>query len=316
MRGRLRTAGRIAGVVVLAVTLTGCIKLHENLFLTPDNTVNGSITLGVSKQLLQISGTSKDDFLQQITASDSPLPEGVQFETKEFEDDTFVGQTYEFTGVPLSSFATTGGELSIVREGDNFHVTGTLDLSGGDAGIDPNDPTTQQFLDTFDVQIAITFPGDVQSATGTIDGNTVTWTPKFGDKLEIDAVGSAADNGKGASGPGSGSSSLLWIVLGLVALAVIVLAVVLMSRRNKGAPVIAPADAPGFSSPSEADAVGGTVEAPSMPATPPTMPSPAPVEPPATSSDPLSSAPPTAAPPRPVEPPVPDDGSPADGDNA
>ena len=49
----------------------------------------------------------------------------------------------------------------------------------------------QEFLDNFEFQISITFPGEVKSATGAVDGNTVTWEPKIGENTRIEAVASA-----------------------------------------------------------------------------------------------------------------------------
>jgi hypothetical protein len=307
VRGTLRTAGRIASALVLAVALTGCIKLHMDLGLQDDDTVDGTITLAVDKQLLELSGTSKEDFLAQMTAGDSPVPEGVKVKTSDYEDDTFVGQTYEFTGAPLTALGGSGGEdLSIVREGDEYHVTGTLDLSAADSGVDLNDPTVQPFLESFDVQISITFPGAVTSATGTIDGNTVTWTPKIGDTVQIQAVGSAIDNGQGGSS--GGSSSLLWILIGAAALLAIVLGLVLfLSRRGKGEGAATEGGTPGMVMPgAEAPVAAGAMGVPSAPVSPeapPAAPSPAgaPTPPPMPDAAP---EPPTAPPEPPaIEPP-------------
>ena len=64
----------------------------------------------------------------------------------------------------------------------------------------------------------------VVSANGRVDGRTVTWTPKFGERVDLAAV--AEDGG----GPGLGWPAL---VLGLLALGVLgALALALRSRRS------------------------------------------------------------------------------------
>lgn len=266
MTSKVRMVGRVVGTAALAVLLTGCLKISQNLTLSSDDTVDGEITLAVSKQLLELSGQSEEDMLASITEGDSPVPAGVDFDTKAYDDGEFVGQTYSFAGVPLDLFAQEG-EMSIVREGDTFVVSGNLDLSGGGSGVDVSDPTTQQLLESFDVQISITFPGSVENANGEIDGNTVTWTPAFGDNLQISAVGSAI-------GGGGGGGMLLWILVGAGVLVVIALLVVMMGRRGKNVSAGATPAVIGFSPPGEGAAAGGAVGGPPAPVQPPATPVP------------------------------------------
>ena len=99
-----------------------------------------------------------------------------------------------------------------MREGDEFHVTGGFDMSGQEF---TGTEVPQEFLDNFEFRISITFPGEVTSATGDVDGNTVTWEPKVGENTRIEAVASAIP---------SSSSPLLLIVL--IALGALVLGAV------------------------------------------------------------------------------------------
>ncbi|HEX6844894.1 MAG TPA: hypothetical protein VF235_07260 [Actinomycetota bacterium] len=270
MRTAVRLVGRVLGLTALAVALTGCLKLSQDLTLNPDDTVDGEITLAVSKELLELSGQSEEDAISSITEGDTPLPEGIDFETEPYDDGEFVGQTFVFSGAPLDRFSGEGGdELGIVHEGDTFVVSGNLDLSQGSEGIDPNDPTTQQLLESFDVQISVTFPGAVETANGEIDGNTVTWRPQFGENLEVSAVGSAIDNG------GGGGGALLWILIGAAVVIIVVLVVVLLARRGNGSGgAEAPPAGIGFSPPGEAAAAAGAVGAPPAPVQPPATPLP------------------------------------------
>jgi hypothetical protein len=96
--------------------------------------------------------------------------------------------------MPLSEFASGGAEeLMIVRRGDEFHVTGVLDL--GLADVPEGDPQFDQIgrqaLESAEIRFRITFPGRVISANGEIDGNSVTWRPDIGERTEMRAVGSA-----------------------------------------------------------------------------------------------------------------------------
>lgn len=265
MGSRLRMLGRVAGVATLAVLLTGCLKLTQDLTLNSDDTVDGEVTLAVSKELLELSGQSEDDALASLTEGEAPLPEGVEAEVEAYDDGDFVGRTFVFSGASIERFSgESDGDLSIVRNGDTFEVSGALDLTSGDAGVDLDDPTAQQLLESFEVRISVTFPGEVQSSNGEVDGNTVTWEPSFGEVAEIAAVGSAIDSG--------GGSTLLWLVLGAVVVLVVILLVVVLGRQ-KGGGAAASVDV-GFSPPGEGAAAAGAVGGPPAPVRPPATPTP------------------------------------------
>ena len=105
---------------------------------------------------------------------------------------------------------------------------------------------------TFDVEVRVTFPGEVTevSGNGTKEGNTAVWSKMAEETGDLKAVGldgkptapadkdgSSAAGSSSTSSTSSGSSSTLWIVLGvvgaLVAVGVIVAVVVASRRRSK-----------------------------------------------------------------------------------
>jgi len=256
MSGRFRTATRLGAFAALALLLTGCIKLNMNLGINDDNTVSGTIQFGVQKELLELSGQKAQDLL----GSDSPFPSnapGVKVEP--FDDGTFAGQQFTFESVPLEEFNSggfagatgvtgasgvtgSGDALKIQRQGDTFVVTGVLDLSSGLSGATGpfGGSGGAELLKNADIKIAFTFPGEViQAPGGKIDGNTVTYLPKFGERLEINATGSAVDNGQAAdvTDSGGGSNLVLFIIIGVaVVVLLVVLFLILRGRRGKGAP--------------------------------------------------------------------------------
>ncbi len=292
----IRRGLRIGLMAGLAVLLGACLRAEQSLTLNPDNTVDGTITLAVSEQLIELSGQNADDVLAQMTQGDSPIPDGVEVQESDYDEDGFVGKTYTFSGATLEQISQTG-DLTITREGDTFVVDGALDLSAGSTGVDPSDPTVQQLLDQFDVSLSVTFPGAVSENDGTLDGRTVTWTPAFGENTTLHAVGSAVGGGA--------SSALIWIVVALIVVLVVVVVLLVMRGRKKPAP---------------ADGGDGTVdegEAADVPVgTAPVPPSPvatepAPSEP--TMTEPSMTPPEAATPPEPEASPDADDGTaPAD----
>ncbi|HYJ61930.1 MAG TPA: hypothetical protein VE032_10750 [Actinomycetota bacterium] len=251
MSSTVRRTARIALALSLAVLLAGCLKAKQDLTLHPDDTVDGVVLVAVSEELIELSGSTAEEVLQQITEGESPIPEGIDAEIEDYQEDGFVGKTFTFTGAPISAI-NDQGDLSITHEGDTFVVDGDVDLSAGETPIDPTDPATQELMSEFDVSLSVTFPGEVSDHDGSLDGTTVTWTPAFGEATSIHAVGSAIDEG---------SSSLLWI---LIALGVIVLIAVVVIVVLRGRGTTAPDEA---GTPAEgAPAVSGDV--PAMPGTP------------------------------------------------
>ena len=207
-----RRIWRLLGCAAIALLLAGCFKVNMDLEVSADDMVSGTAVIAVDESLLELSGQSVDDLFAEMDLSD--LPEGSTAEP--YEEDGFVGQQITIEAVPLSEFAgnetlsggATGEDLSIVREGDEFHVTGGFDMSGEEF---TGTEVPQEFMDNFEFQISITFPGEVISSTGTVDGNTVTWEPKIGQNTRIEAVASAI--------PSSSSPVLLIVLIAVGALA-------------------------------------------------------------------------------------------------
>lgn len=264
MMQRWRTILRAAAFAGLALLLSACLKLDMDLQVSSENTVSGTVILAVQTSLLELGGGSIEDVL----GTDSPLPEGLEGVTQEpYEDEEFTGQRFTFDSIPLERFNENEEQdaLRIVREGDVFRVTGALDLAAGASGatglsgIDP-----EQFLQGAELRIVIAFPGEVTETNGVADGNTVTWEPEVGERLELQATASAIESGGGSS------TMLLLIVGGAAVLALIVLLVVMSRRRGRPAVATAAAGVPSPAVP-EAPKTPSPVE-PSTPPPPPPPP--------------------------------------------
>lgn len=295
MARRVRKAARVGAFAALALVLTGCIKLNMDLVINSDDTVSGVVQFGVQKELLELTGQSAEDLL-----GDAPLPSDAPGVTTEpFEDDEFAGQQFNFESVPIAQFnqsQVTGATgltgvpatdtLTITHQGDTFVVTGVLDLSGGDlaGATNPFGGTGAELLESAEIRVSITFPGDVIEATGgQIEGNTVTYRPQFGDRLEINATGSAIDDGdaEAAAGGDDGGSNLLLILI--IAAVVVVLAVVLflILRNRRGGGSTGFGEAPPATTPETATPPPGAPTDAPPPAPAPPMPPAAPPPPPA-----------------------------------
>jgi hypothetical protein len=290
---RTRRIGRILGAAALAVLLAGCFKVDMDVEVTPENTVSGTAVIAVDEDLLELSGQDADQIFSDVNSTD--LPEGASID--EYSEDGFVGQQIAFEDVPLAEFTGSdtlsgsglGEQLSIVREGDEFVVSGALDMSGEQFTGQDIPP---QFLENFEFTISITFPGEVISSSGEVDGNTVTWTPVVGENTPIEARASAIPS---ATSP--------WLIIALVAVGAFLLGAVvfLLTRRREPVPATGPVDMAAVPPP----AAGGPVEEDAIPPAaapaPPTAPLPTeePTEPAAPPPPPGSALPPEDEPPAP-----------------
>jgi hypothetical protein len=291
MSKRMHTTARLAAVGILAVLLTGCIKLNVDFNVSSDNKVSGTMVFAFSKQLLQLTGQSAEELI----GSSAPIPNDVQgVSAKPYDDGEFAGEEFTFDGVPLTQFNTDEPDaLIIVRQADTFTVSGVLDLSNatGASGATGSIPGIEDALAGADIRISITFPGAVTDTNGTVDGTTVTWSPKIGQRLELRATA-------GATGSGSSSTSSILLIGGIALgiLVIIVVVAVVMKGRRKGEPGggMAADMAAGMApmAPSETPALQAP---PSMPPAPPSMPPPAPPAAPTTEASPPEEMPPPSS---------------------
>lgn len=298
---RLRTAIAAALAAVGLLALAGCMKVDMDMTLSEDDTVSGSIVMAVSNSLAETMGMEPGELWKQAGGELSQnLPEGTSQEP--YSDDEYTGTKYTFTEAPISQISGEGGEdLSITRDGDDYVVDGTMNLS---EGADQLKSLPQNVQDAFDVTLAITFPGPVSDATGAVDGNTVTWTPKVGENTEIHAVGSAT----------AGSSFPWWIVglvVGLVVIGLVVWFVVRNNRRPATSTVTGTATGDAAfaaeTTPGVVPAAGPTPEeqvfgAPAAPTGPTTGPVAEPLEPEAAPQDAPPAGPTTGPVAEPLEP--------------
>jgi hypothetical protein len=255
----------VLGVAALATALAGCLKVDMSLEINDDESIDGHVIMAVSDEFAQLTGQDPETLAQQFEDDVmEDAPEGVTQEP--YEDDEFQGTRLVLDGVALEEFNVSDDEtLSIVHEGDEYQVNGVLDMTGAEELGDLSGEEQELidgFADSMDVRVAITFPGDVIEHNGELEGRTVTWTPEFGETLDIQA---RAEDSAGSSFP--------WWIVGvgaaLVAVAAMVLLLALRRRPDATAaaaePVLTAADEPirdqeGSESRAYADAPSWTAE--------------------------------------------------------
>jgi hypothetical protein len=224
-RGRtLRFLAGPAITMAAVLTLSGCFTVRVNLDLQPDNTVDGSVVVGVDQTLAEAAG-GEAALIDMLSGGDISLfvdtPDEGTVVTKGYHDNGRVGVEYVLSAVPITEFGGgPAGDFSIIRDGDMFIVDGVLDVRGGLGG----QIQKPAGLHSADVSVSITFPGAVIETNGEVDGSTVTWHPQVGHSLAITAVGKV-----------DAGLPIAW-VLGLVVLILVVLTglvIVLVTRRRR-----------------------------------------------------------------------------------
>ncbi len=268
-RSRIRRAlGLTAGAAAVALALSGCIKLDMDLTVRSDDKVDGVMILAVDKSLLELAGGSAEDAFKD-GMTDAPFPtsdaQGGSVTAEKYDQDGKYGQKYTITGLPLSAFDGTDedGEpddsIKIVREGDFFVATGNLDMSdatGGESGEGLPSALPTELTGGFEVRIALTFPGEVVESNGTVEGTTVSWTPKAGESLTIKAKAKATGDGSASSAASTATKVLPWALILLALLLVGGLVAALVVRRGRREAGVAPESADADAAAAAAGAAG------------------------------------------------------------
>lgn len=209
----MRSASRVVGLVVLfgvlMCSLSGCLRVHAALAISPDDRVSGEL-------IIATYAVSEQDNGPALTI---PTELNDRVHTEKYTEDGYVGQKVTFSNlrfVDLTQLVQTISEakqyrLSLRRAGDLVTLAGSIDL-------------TQVPKDRADVQIKVAFPGSVSRTNGDEKNGTVSWSPKPGAVTEFDSIAQYASGTSNSWGRWAllvfGSALLAAIVAALLALLV------------------------------------------------------------------------------------------------
>ncbi|WP_328998949.1 hypothetical protein OHA18_31460 [Kribbella sp. NBC_00709] len=203
-------------VVACLVALTGCVKLDADLKVGSNETVSGTMKIGVDKQLLQSSGESLDKVREQIESGiKETTTQGVS--CKSFEDDKYVGSNCTFESVPFDKMGSSSGDgVGFRKDGDKVMVT----VKAGNLGSVPSGSQPE-------VNFKITMPGKIleHDDGAKISGRTATYD-------SLDKLGKISLTSEAGGGFPTWALILI-IVFVLLAIAAVVF-FVLRSRKRKG----------------------------------------------------------------------------------
>ena len=186
--------------VACLVALTGCVELNADLKVGSNETVSGTMKLGVDKQLLESSGQSLDKVRERIDdAIKETTTEGVS--CKPFDEDKYVGWTCTFESVPFDKMGSSSGDGVVFRkDGDKI----TVSVKDSNLGQAPSGTQPE-------VNFKITMPGKIleHDDGAAIDGRTATYDSL--DKLRNVSLTSEA-----------GSSFPVWAIILIIVLVLLV----------------------------------------------------------------------------------------------
>ena len=204
-------------LVPVLVLLSGCIRYQVDYEIKDEQTVIVSLDVGIEKD----STAAEDTTPEQMCETEGTELQEV---TKEpYDDGTFIGCRLSATGTAADLMGDQSG-LTIKKQDDG---TWLFEMEGEAA----DDQTSQIGAEMFtDFEVSVTFPGKVLSHNGSssVAGTTVTWT---------DANDMYTAEGLRATSEDGGVMTLVWIVVGAVALAAIVggVLIYLAAQKKKAA---------------------------------------------------------------------------------
>jgi hypothetical protein len=214
--------------MMLVLALAGCVRFQADLSVDADNTLDGDIVVAVVSDHEPGSDDNARENADKIEAQLLPALRGANGVTAEsYEQDDYLGTRFTLTDTPIDALngGDADGALTLVRTGDEFEFTGTLDFTPDDAELD--DEEVEGDPADSGITVAISFPGEVLEHNGQLDGTKVTWSTTLEGSVEMHAVASAE-----RSGPPLGA--VVAIVVGaIVAVLLIALLILVLIRRRQ-----------------------------------------------------------------------------------
>jgi hypothetical protein len=230
----MRKLRSLFALAAAALVLSGCIRVDMALEISTTDTVTGSMLVAFDKTSLETAGVTPEQILESQNLFGNGDDTGLS--TEDYVDGNMVGKRYSFKDYPLTMFtrdvSSSNTSFRIVREGALLETSGLMDLSQGAEDLDE---ATRKVLETLESNISITYPGIIRETTGAVNGNTVTWTVKLGDKIDFaTTVYSPFNSGEYTpNAPGKAADTTNSTILALALIAIASAAAIFIARRGK-----------------------------------------------------------------------------------
>ena len=227
-RTRTRIASLAGACALVAMTLTGCLKVDADLTINSEAQGTGTVGFELQKDAAGFMGISDlAAFESSVTTgdlSDNGLGNLATCDTS--ETDIAYVYTCSFTD---QAFTDSNDMWTIAKAGDTvtFHMVNAGQSATG--GSDPNALLGDSSLGS--VNVTVTFPGTITELTGSAakktSDTTATISGTLTDPLDVTITSEA-----GSGGPKFAALLVVLGALAVVALIVIVIVVLLVRRRK------------------------------------------------------------------------------------
>lgn len=178
MRRVLRVTGLLALFGMLMLSLTGCLRIHAAIAVSPDDLVSGELIVAALPVSEQDNGpplTIPPELSDRVRA-------------EKYAQDGYVGQKVTFSDLRFTDVQTL---VETISEADEYRLSfrraGDLVTLGGSVDL------TQVPKDRADIQIKVAFPGSITRTNGDEDDGTISWTPKPAAITEFNAIAQYSD---------------------------------------------------------------------------------------------------------------------------
>ena len=220
-------AGFTAAMGLVVGLLSACMSLDYVLNVNADSTMSGTLKVAIAKQAASVFGlTSADDLLNEADSGDATSGMGLDVakDCASSEDETNFILTCTITNAKASDI-DEGWSMTTDGDTATLHVVANLDQATGET-----DPAAFEMPDMNmgSYNFTINFPGKITKVTGTgakqTSDTTVVAKGGLNDTIDFTVTGSTSS--------GSGLPWWSYLVIGLIAGAVVV-AIIGLVRRGK-----------------------------------------------------------------------------------
>lgn len=234
-----RIVGFTAAMGLVVGLLSACMSLDYVLNVNADSTMSGTLKVAIAKQAASVLGiTSADDLLEEANSGDATSGMGLDVgkDCASSEDDTNFILTCTITNAKASDIDEG---WSMTTEGDtaSLRVVSNLDQAAAET-----DPAAFEMPDMNmgSYNFTINFPGKITKVTGTgakqTSDTTVVAKGGLNETIDFTVTGSTSS--------GSGLPWWSYLVIGLIAGAVVVAIIGLVRRGKKDDATPEPAPEP------------------------------------------------------------------------
>ena len=234
-----RVVGFTAAMGLVVGLLSACMSLDYVLNVNADSTMSGTLKVAIAKQAASVFGlTSADDLLNEADSGDATSGMGLDVakDCASSEDETNFILTCTITNAKASDI-DEGWSMTTDGDTATLHVVANLDQATAET-----DPAAFEIPDMNmgSYNFTINFPGKITKVTGTgakqTSDTTVVAKGGLNETIDFTVTGSTSS--------GSGLPWWSYLVIGLIAGAVVVAIIGLVRRGKKDEATSEPAPEP------------------------------------------------------------------------